>query len=163
MSDYRALISSGLSPACALGIVSLFDLISYHPLLSLLFYWTWRIKAEKFMAEHVLVTEFLSLTHKTETEWETGWSWWEGEYTNKWPTFLKAKQFQFQRSINCLAFSSNSQKLVSWIVVIHLIYREGRNRGWPTNFLHMFHNLALACSKLPQILVMSLMHGKLDI
>ena len=41
MSDYRALISSGLSPACALGIVSLFDLISYHPLLSLLFYWTW--------------------------------------------------------------------------------------------------------------------------
>ena len=29
------------------------------------------------------MTEFLSLlTHKTGTEWETGWSWWEGEYIN---------------------------------------------------------------------------------
>ena len=76
----------------------------------------------------------------------------------KCPTFFKTKQFQFQRSYNCLTFSSNSLQLVNWIVG-----RDGRNSGWPTNFLRMCHNLGLACSKLPQILVASLMRGKSDI
>ena len=42
-----------------------------------------------FVAEH-LMTEFLSLAHKTGTKWEkTGWSWRKGEYIN---VLLSSKQ-----------------------------------------------------------------------
>ena len=52
----------------------------------------------------------------------------------KCPTFIKIKQFQFQRSCNCLVFSSNSLKLVNWIVAISSDLRKGQE-SWLTNQL----------------------------
>ena len=44
----------------------------------------------------------------------------------KCPTFFKTKQFQFQRLYNCLTFSSNSLKLVNWIVAISSDLQRGQ-------------------------------------
>ena len=52
----------------------------------------------------------------------------------KCPTFFKTKQFQFQRSYNCLTFSSNSLKLVNWIVAISSDLQRGQE-SWLTNQL----------------------------
>ena len=52
----------------------------------------------------------------------------------KCPTFFKTKKFQFQRSYNCLTFSSNSLKLVNWIVTISSDLQRGQE-SWLTNQL----------------------------
>ena len=48
--------------------------------------------------------------------------------------FHKNKTFQFQRSWNCLVFSSNSLKLVNWIVATSSHLQRGQE-SWLTNQL----------------------------
>ena len=52
----------------------------------------------------------------------------------KCPAFFKTKQFEFRRSYNCLTFSSNSLKLVNWIVTISSYLQRGQE-SWLTNQL----------------------------
>ena len=117
-SDYRALISSRLSPAYALGFSFPIWLSFLSSILEPIILLDMKNKDWK-VCRRTRLNERISFINSQNWNRMRKWlSWWEREYTNKWLTFLKTKQFQFQRSCNCLAFSSNSLKLVRWIEAI---------------------------------------------